>query len=120
MSIKKRHLKLIRLAELGGNISMKKFLIGLFTAATFFIPAQMTFANEVEVPENIYRWVQSTPRGNYYFNFQQTNYAVKADGTIDLSTIIAPTIASIKEITVQIPLPADADKLLKLSLGLVV
>ena len=80
---------------------MKKFLFNLMTAAMFFIPMQNVFADEVEVPENIYKWVQSTPRGNYYFNFQQTNYAVKADGTIDLYTIIAPTVCTYDNIQID-------------------
>lgn len=77
---------------------MKKFFIGLFTAATFFMPT--AFA-EVEVPENIYQWIDSTPRGNYFFNFQQTNYAVKDDGTIDLYTIIAPTVITYDNIQID-------------------
>ena len=79
---------------------MKKFLIGLITAAMFFVPS-MTFAKEVEVPEDIYKWIDSTPRGNYFFNVQQTNYAVKDDGTIDLYTIIAPTICTYDNIQID-------------------
>ena len=78
---------------------MKKFFISLFTAATFFMPT--AFANEIEVPENIYQWIDSTPRSNYYFNFQQTNYAVNDDGTIDLYTIIAPTICTYDNIQID-------------------
>ena len=82
-------------------MNFRKFFIGLLTAATFFIPAQETFAKEVEVPENIYQWIDSTPRGNYFFNFQQTNYDVKADGTIDLYTIIAPTLITYDNIQID-------------------
>ena len=78
---------------------MKKFFVSLFTAATFFMPT--AFANEIEVPENIYQWIDSSPRGNYFFNFQQTNYAVKDDGTIDLNTIIAPTIITYDNIQID-------------------
>ena len=78
---------------------MKKFFISLFTAATFFMPT--AFADEIEVPENIYQWIDSTPRSNYYFNFQQTNYAVNDDGTIDLYTIIAPTICTYDNIQID-------------------
>jgi len=71
--------------RIGGNFVMKKFFVSLFTAATFFMPT--AFADEIQVPENIYQWIDSSPRGNYFFNFQQTNYAVKDDGTIDLNTL---------------------------------
>ena len=79
---------------------MKKFLVGLLAAATFFTAPQVTFA-DVEVPEDIYQWVHSSARGNYYFNFQQTNYAVKDDGTIDLNVIIAPTICTYDNIQID-------------------
>ena len=80
---------------------MKKFFIALMAAAVLFIPAQNVFAKEVEVPESVYKWVHSTSRGNYFFNFQQTNYAVKEDGTIDLYTIIAPTICTYDNIQIE-------------------
>lgn len=78
---------------------MKKFFVSLITAATFLMPT--AFAEEVEVPENIYQWIDSTPRGNYFFNFQQTNYAVRDDGTIDLYTIISPTICTYDNIQID-------------------
>ena len=80
---------------------MKKFLASLITAAIIFVPGQFGFAKEVEVPETVYQWIDSTPRGNYFFNFQQTNYAVKEDGTIDLYTIIAPTICTYDNIQID-------------------
>ena len=82
-------------------MKLKKFFIGVLTATTFFIPAQNTFAKEVEVPENIYQWIDSTPRSNYYFNFQQTNYAVKDDNTIDLNVIISPMICTYDNIQID-------------------
>ena len=78
---------------------MKKFFVSFFVAAVFFLPT--VFAEEVSVPENIYQWIDSTPRGNYFFNFRQTNYAVKDDGTIDLYTIIAPTIITYDNIQID-------------------
>jgi len=80
---------------------MKKFLLCILAAAMFFFPTQTTFAKEVTVPEDIYKWIDSTPRGNYFFNVQQTNYAVKEDGTIDLTTIIAPTICTYDNIQID-------------------
>lgn len=79
---------------------MKKFIMSLIAAAIIFIPS-MTLAKEVTVPEDIYKWIDSTPRCNYYFNVQQTNYAVKEDGTIDLNTIIAPTLCTYDNIQID-------------------
>ena len=73
---------------------MRKILIGIL-AAIIFATASETFAKEVEVPENIYMWVQSTSRGNYFFNTEQINYRVKPDGTIDL------TICTYDEIQIE-------------------
>lgn len=79
---------------------MKKFLIGIL-AAIFFATSSETFAKEVEVPENIYKWVQSTSRGNYFFNTEQINYRVKPDGTIDLYTLNVPTLCTYDDVQIQ-------------------
>ena len=78
---------------------MKKFLILIFAAMIIFSP--ITFAKEVKVPENIFMWVQSTSRGNYYFNIEQMNYRVNYDGTIDLYTLNVPTICTYDDIQIQ-------------------
>ena len=80
---------------------MKKFFIGLLTATLIFSANAVTSAKEVEVPEDIYTWVQSTARGNYFFNTQQMNYGVNADGTIDLYTLNVPTICTYDDIQIQ-------------------
>ena len=80
---------------------MKKFLAGLLTSSILFLPNSLTLAKEVEVPEEIYCWVQSTARSNYYFNSQQINYAVKDDNTIDLNVLIVPTLYTYDEIQIQ-------------------
>lgn len=79
---------------------MKKFLIGIL-AAMILSTSPVTFAKEVQVPENIFMWVQSTSRGNYYFNIEQMNYGVKYDGTIDLYTLNVPTICTYDDIQIQ-------------------
>ena len=80
---------------------MRKFLIGILAAAMIFATSSDTFAKEVEVPEDIYMWVQSTSRGNYFFNTEQINYRVKYDGTIDLYTLNVPTICTYDDIQIQ-------------------
>ena len=61
--------------------------------------ASATFAAEyddgevvTEVPTEIYRWVQSTPRADYWFNYQQMGYRIKDDGTLDLNTLMVPAV----------------------------
>ena len=80
---------------------MKKILIGLLTAAVILSTPLDVSAREVDVPENIYTWVQSTSRGNYFFNTEQMNYCVKSDGTIDLYTLNVPTLCTYDEIQIQ-------------------
>ena len=79
---------------------IKKFLTGILTAAIIF-SANITFAAYVDVPEDIYKWVQSTPRGNYFFNTQQINYRVKSDGTINLNMLNVPTICTYDNIQID-------------------
>ena len=80
---------------------MKKFFMGILAAAMIFSTPDFVCAKEVEVPENIYTWVQSTSRGNYFFNTEQINYRVKYDGTIDLYTLNVPTICTYDDIQIQ-------------------
>lgn len=77
---------------------MKKFLSVLLAISLFFTPT--VFAEEIEIPEEVFTWVQSTPRGNYYFNHQQICYAVD-DGIIDLNVLIVPTICTYDEIQID-------------------
>ena len=37
-------------------------------------------------------WVQSTPRGNYWFNYKHMGYKIREDGTLDLNTLMVPTV----------------------------
>ena len=80
---------------------MKKFFMGILAAAMIFSTPDFVCAKVVEVPENIYTWVQSTSRGNYFFNTEQINYRVKYDGTIDLYTLNVPTICTYDDIQIQ-------------------
>ncbi|MBR6014095.1 MAG: hypothetical protein IK062_10000 [Selenomonadaceae bacterium] len=79
---------------------MKKILCGIFVATMFFSPVN-ALAKEITIPEEVFAWVQSTPRGNYYFNHQQISYAVNEDKTIDLNILIVPTICTYDEIQIQ-------------------
>lgn len=82
---------------------MKKFLIAMLAAATFFITPATTFAeeDEINVPTTVFTWIQSTPRGNYYFNHQQICYAKNEDGIVDLNILIVPTICTYDNIQIE-------------------
>lgn len=45
-----------------------------------------------EVPETIYKWVQSTARANYYFNYRRMGYRIDDNGFIDLDVLKVPTL----------------------------
>lgn len=53
-----------------------------------------------EVPFDIYQWVQSTARQNYYFNRQQMHYEVK-DGKINRDVLIVPTLRTYDDIQIE-------------------
>ena len=54
-----------------------------------------------EVPENIFRWVQSSARTNYYFNRQQICFDVHEDGTIDTDNLIVPVLKTFDDVMIN-------------------
>ena len=64
---------------------------GLLAAVVFFAAAPQTEAAEA-VPEDIYQWVQSTSRQNYYFNKQQIYYDVDAQKHINRDILLVPVL----------------------------
>lgn len=88
-------------------MKLKKFLAGIISATLVF-SANPTFAEEdddgeviTEVPMEIYIWVQSTPRGNYWFNYKHMGYKIREDGTLDLTTLMVPTICMYDNIQIE-------------------
>lgn len=81
---------------------MKKILIGLLTAAVIFFQTPVTFAaHAVTIPEEIYKWVQSTPRGNYWFNYQIMGYKIRSDDTLDLNILEVPVLVTYDNIQID-------------------
>ena len=81
---------------------MKKILIGLLTAAAIFFQTQVTFATpNITIPEEIYKWVQSTPRGNYWFNYQIMGYKIRSDDTLDLNILEVPVLVTYDNIQID-------------------
>ena len=84
----------------------KKLFAGIISAAILF-SVTSTDAQEddgeiiAEVPTEIYTWVQSTARGNYWFNHKHMGYRVKDDGTLDLNTLMVPTVCMYDNIQID-------------------
>lgn len=83
----------------------KKFFAGIVSAAIIFSTTP-TFAEDdgdviTEVPTSIYRWVQSTPRADYWFNYRHMGYRVRGDGTLDLNTLMVPTVCIYDNIQIE-------------------
>lgn len=79
----------------------KNTCLGLMAAAAFFAVVPACEAASIDVPENVFQWVQSTARQNYYFNKEQMCYAVKPNGEIDLGTLIVPTLRTFDDVQKQ-------------------
>ena len=76
-------------------------LAGLVAAgllAVLPLAATPALAEPPAVPEDIYQWVQSTARQNYYFNKQQMCYEIRADGTVDEHVLIVPTLRTYDDV----------------------
>lgn len=79
----------------------KNTCLGLMAAAAFFTAVPACEAAGIDVPENVFQWVQSTARQNYYFNKEQMCYAVKPNGEIDIGTLIVPTLRTFDDVQKQ-------------------
>ena len=54
-----------------------------------------------EVSEDIFRWVQSSARTNYYFNRQQICFALDKEGRLDTSTLIVPVLKTFDDVMIN-------------------
>lgn len=85
---------------------LRKILIGIMmllaiTQVTYAEENNSTIADTREVPEDIYTYIFSTDRANYFFNHQQINYEVSEEGFINLNVLIVPTICMYDEIQIE-------------------
>ena len=74
----------------------------LMAAAMLFVAAPQVDAEEA-IPEDIYQWVQSTSRQNYYFNKQQIYFAVDAQGNMNVDVLLVPTLKTYDQVQKQAP-----------------
>ena len=54
-----------------------------------------------KVPEDIYQWVQSSERMNYFFNKKEMSYGVDANGHADLDTLIVPVVTTYAHVQIE-------------------
>ncbi len=76
-----------------------RIIAGIMLMAFFTLTPLVEAAPQV--PENVYQWVQSSARANYYFNKQQICYAVTDMGYTDLNTLIVPVLKVYDDVQIQ-------------------
>ena len=80
---------------------MRKFMAAIFMVSTVFFLSLPIASAEVPVPDDIYKWVQSSPRANYYFNMAQMCFEVDKDGMIDQNILLVPTVKTYDPLQVK-------------------
>lgn len=73
---------------------------GLLVAAMLFVAQPQADAEEVISPE-IYQWVQSTSRQNYFFNKQHMYFGQDAKGVLDPNVMLVPVLKTYDLVQIQ-------------------
>lgn len=75
----------------------RKWGAGILAAAMLWVAVPQAQAEET-ISEDIYQWVQSTSRQNYYFNKQHIYFGLDAKGQIDLNTLLVPVLKTYDQV----------------------
>ncbi|MDD7763040.1 MAG: hypothetical protein PT949_03745 [Selenomonadales bacterium] len=75
----------------------RKWGAGILAAAMLLVAVPQAQAKET-ISEDIYQWVQSTSRQNYYFNKQHIYFGLDAKGQIDLNTLLVPVLKTYDQV----------------------
>ena len=82
---------------------MKRYLfilvLSLMTVISF--PINNSLAATEPLSEEIFQWVQATPRSSYYFNKNAMTYDIGADGIADTNILIVPTVRLFDNMQIQ-------------------
>ncbi|WP_289129781.1 hypothetical protein [uncultured Megamonas sp.] len=82
---------------------MKRYLfilvLSLMTIISF--PINNSFAATEPLSEEVFQWVQATPRSSYYFNKDAMTYEIGADGYADTNILIVPTVRLFDNMQIQ-------------------
>jgi len=73
---------------------------GILAAAMLFMAQPEAQADEVISPE-IYQWVQSTSRQNYFFNKQHMYFGQDAKGVLDANIMLVPVLKTYDTVQIQ-------------------
>ncbi len=52
------------------------------------------------VPLHVYEWVQSSARANYFFNKRVMHYGLTAEGVLDPSVLVVPTLQTYDDVAI--------------------
>lgn len=75
----------------------RKWGAGILAAAMLWVAVPQAQAEET-ISEDIYQWVQSTSRQNYYFNKQHIYFGLDDKGQIDLNTLLVPVLKTYDQV----------------------
>lgn len=82
---------------------MKRYLfilvLSLMTVISF--PINNSFAATEPLSEEVFQWVQATPRSSYYFNKDAMTCEIGADGYADTNILIVPTVRLFDNMQIQ-------------------
>ena len=73
---------------------------GILAAAMLFIAQPQAQADEVISPD-IYQWVQSTSRQNYFFNKQHMYFGQDSKGILDANIMLVPVLKTYDSVQIQ-------------------
>lgn len=73
---------------------------GIFAAAMLFMAQPQAQADEVISPD-IYQWVQSTSRQNYFFNKQHMYFGQDSKGILDANIMLVPVLKTYDSVQIQ-------------------
>jgi len=74
-------------------------VLSLMTVISF--PINNSFAAIEPLSEEVFQWVQATPRSSYYFNKDAMTYEIGADGDADTNILIVPTVRLFDNMQIQ-------------------
>lgn len=83
---------------------MKNLIKSIAFAAAFFLGSSIVQAwavGQLKVSEDIYYWLQSTDRMNYYVDRNKIAYAVDKEGQVDFYTLLVPVLKSYDGVQVK-------------------
>lgn len=74
-------------------------VLSLMTVISF--PINNSFAATEPLSEEVFQWVQATPRSSYYFNKDAMTYEIGADGYANTNILIVPTVRLFDNMQIQ-------------------